>query len=173
MSQFSMPGIPQNIDPQFALDMAATLRQQAAAIRSSPDAGMETISYRVRRGGIAGFFGATKKKTETRLRPGAQQLLDNAAMFEQQATYFDTLSSSMSSLEGRQEELEAAATAEEEEALGVQKPVSEGGQQYTRNDLVRTANRNRLGIMLGGNNMMGISINPGGTLGGLRIPTGS
>ena len=71
------------------------------------------------------------------------------------------------------EELEAAATAEEEEALGVQKPVSEGGQQYTRNDLVRTANRNRLGIMLGGNNMMGISINPGGTLGGLRIPTGS
>ena len=177
MSQFSMPGIPTDMDPQFALDMAAALRQQAASIRSSPDAGTERITYSVRRGGIAGFFGATRKKTETRMRPGAQQLLDNAAMFEAQATYFDGLHSSLSSLDARQQELEAAAKAQEEAALGVQKPVGEGGQQYTRNDLTRPADNNRLAILLGyddrDNNTAGISINPGGTLGGLRIPTGS
>jgi len=177
MSQFSMPGIPTNMDPQFALDMAAALRRQAAEIRASPDAGTETIKYSVRRGGIAGFFGATRKKTETRLRPGAQQLLDNAAMFDQQAAYFDSLNKSLSSLGDREKELEAAAKAEEEAALGVQKPVGEGGQQYTRNDLSRPADNNRLAILLGyddrNNNTAGISINPGGTLGGLRIPTGS
>ena len=111
------------------------------------------------------------------MRPGAQQLLDNAAMFDQQAAYFDSLNKSLSSLGDREKELEAAAKAEEEAALGVQKPVGEGGQQYTRNDLTRPANNNRLAILLGyddrDNNTAGISINPGGTLGGLRIPTGS
>jgi hypothetical protein len=177
VSQFSMPGIPANMDPTFALDMAAALREQAKALRSSPDAGYETISYKVRRGGIAGFFGATKTVSERRLKAGAQQLLDNAAMFEQQASYFDSLSKSLTSMRDREQALEDQATAEEEAALGIQKPVSEGGQQYTRNDLTRPANNNRLAILLGyddrENNTSGISINSGGTLGGLRIPTGT
>jgi hypothetical protein len=42
------------------------------------------------------------------MRPGAQQLLDNAAMFDQQAAYFDSLNKSLSSLGDREKELEAA-----------------------------------------------------------------
>lgn len=177
MSQFSMPGIPANMDPTFARDMAAALRSRAGALRSSPDAGYETISYKVRRGGIAGFFGGTKTRTERRLKPGAQQLLDNAAMMEQQAAYFDSLSASLASLKDREAAATAAATAEEEAALGIEKPISEGGDQATRNDLSRPMDNNRLAILLGydnrENNTSGISINSGNTLGGLRIPLGT
>ena len=108
MSQFQLPGIPQITDPKFALDMASELRNQAALLRKSPDAGYETISYSVRRGGIAGFFGGRKTVTERRLKPGAQQLLDNAAMLDQQATYFTGLSKSLSSLADREKALDAA-----------------------------------------------------------------
>ncbi len=177
MSQFSMPGIPANVDPVFAMEMAKALRDQAKAIRSSPDAGYETISYSVRRGGIAGFFGGKKTVSERRLRPGAQQLLDNAGMFEQQATYFEGLSKSLASLKDRENALVEEAKKEEEQALEIQKPVSEGGQQYTRNDLAKPIDRGRLAILVGYDdrerNTSGISVNPGGTLGGLRIPLGT
>lgn len=177
MSQFQLPGIPQITDPKFALDMATELRNQAAALRKSPDAGYETISYSVRRGGIAGFFGGRKTVTERRLKPGAQQLLDNAGMLEQQATYFTGLSKSLSSLADREKAMTEAAKAEEEKALGIQKPVGEGGQQYTRADLTKAQDNSRLAVLLGYDDRerqtSGIAINSGGTLGGLRIPLGT
>ncbi len=176
MSQFSLPGIPVTTDPTFANDMAAALIEQANAMRSRPEAGYETIKYSVRRGGIAGFFGGTRTVTEQRLKPGAQQWLDNASMLEQQAGYFQGLSRSLQGLRDREAALEAEMTEEERAALGIQRPVGEGGQQYTRNDLSRPDNT-RLAVLLGYDdrqrNMAGISINPGGTLGGLRIPTGT
>ena len=177
MSQFQMPGIPANVDPVFATDFAKALRDQAKAIRSSKDAGTETISYQVRRGGLAGFFGGRKTVSETRLRPGAQQLLDNANMLDQQAAYFDSLSKSLASLDQREQALTEKAKAEEEAALEIQKPIGEGGQQYTRNDLTKPLDRGRLAVLLGYDdrerNPSGISINSGGTLGGLRIPLGT
>lgn len=172
-----MPGIPANMDSVFALDMAAALRQQANSLRASPNAGFETVTYKVRRGGLPGFFGATTTKSERRLKPGAQQLLDNATALEQQAAYFTTLSQSLAAMKDRETALEAQATADEQAALEIQKPVGEGGQQYTRNDMARPANNNRLAVLLGYDDRQsggsGISINSGGTLGGLRIPTGT
>lgn len=176
MSQFSLPGIPVTADPGFARDMSVALMEQANSMRQRPEAQSEIIKYSVRRGGIAGFFGATRTVTERRLKPGAQQWLDNASMLEQQASYFEGLSRSLQGLKDRQASLEAGMTAEEQAALGIQRPVGEGGQQYTRNDLSRPDNT-RLAVLLGYDdrqrNMAGITINPGGTLGGLRIPTGT
>ena len=169
-------GVPTIQDPQFAMDLAAELKKQADALRASPDAGMETIRYSVRRGGIAGFFGGTRTVSEQRLKPGAQQLLANAAQLDQMAQFYTGLGTTLSQMDERQRALEAAATEEERAALGIQRPVSEGGQQYTRNELARPTNE-RLAILLGydgrENNPVGISINPGGTLGGLRIPYGT
>lgn len=177
MSQFQMPNIPQITDPQSALSMAKQFRDQAKTIRSSPDAGYETISYRVRRGGIAGFFGGTRRVSETRLKPGAKQLLDNASMLEQQATYFETLSKSLGELAKRNEALQADATAQEQAAMRIRKPVGEGGDQYTRNDLTKAADNSHLASMLGYGDQQqaqpAIFINPRNTLGGLRIPLGS
>lgn len=162
MSQFPSTN---TTDPTFASDMAAALRAQAVSLRALPDAGFETIRYKVRRGGIAGFFGASKTVTERRLKPGAQQVLDNANILERQAAYYDSLSQSLASLGDRQAALEAQATAQEQAALQIQKPVGEGGSQYTRNDLTK--------VVAPTVNADGLTINPGVTLGGLRIPLGS
>lgn len=169
-------GVPNIQDPRFAADLAAELKKQADAIRASPDAGYETIKYSVRRGGIAGFFGGTRTVTEQRLKPGAQQLLANAAQLDQMSQFYTGLGNSLLQMDSRQQALEAAATEEERRALRIRSSVGEGGDQYTRGDLMRTINPGRLQIMLGFDDRAGSSGNAPmnmGTLGGLRIPYGT
>lgn len=170
MTAFQLPAIPQIQNPQFARDLAAELKKQAEGIRASEEAGYETIRYSVRRGGIAGFFGATRSVTERRLKPGAQQLLANASQLDQMARFYEGLATSM----GKSED---ALTAAEQEFLRIRAPQSEGGEQATRGDLSRTINPGRLQIMLGFDdrsaNTGAAGTNSMGTLGGLRIPFGT